>query len=243
MTELQRVMDPVPSVVILDLDDTLCDYSSARETRLRIAFSKALEGANTGAAPPDLEGLIQESIQLQPHGTDHFSDLLAKYGVDRHEAAISAEWFRANRFHGLQLFPEAVSVLRSLRGGTDDGPASRMRRVGIVTNGPKDVQRAKLRHLSLAPLIDFAVISEEFGLAKPDPAIFHEALRLADARPDEAVVVGDSPEFDIAGAQRTGIRSVWLNRCNLPWQVSRERPTFEIQSLSELAVLLGSGRE
>jgi putative hydrolase of the HAD superfamily len=109
-----------------------------------------------------------------------------------------------------------------------------------VTNGPKDVQQAKLHHLNLAPLIDFMIISEEFGLAKPDPAIFHEALRLADASAGEAVVVGDSPEFDIAGAQQTGIRSIWMNRRGLPWQGSRERPTWEIRSLNELPMLLGN---
>ncbi len=233
-------MDPAPSVVILDLDDTLCDYSSARETRLRIAFAKAFESTSTAGTKPDLERLIQESIQLQPHGSDHFADLLARYEVDRHRVATAAEWFRANRFYGLQLFPEVVSVLSSLRGSSDDGRAIPTRRVGIVTNGPNDVQRAKLHHLRLAPYIDFVVISEEFGLAKPDPAIFHEALRLADARPDEAVVVGDSPEFDVAGAQRTGIRSIWMNRRGLAWHVSRERPTFEIRTLDELHSLLGN---
>jgi putative hydrolase of the HAD superfamily len=233
-------MDPAPSVVIVDLDDTLCDYSTARETRLRIAFTRAFETGNASATKPDLERLIQESIRIQPHGTDHFAELLAQHGVDGPGAALAVDWFRANRFHGLRLFPEVVSVLSSLHSESDGGVARRNRRVGIVTNGPKDVQRAKLQHLSLVPLIDFVVISEEFGLAKPDPAIFHEALRLADAGPGEAVVVGDSPEFDIAGAQQTGIRSIWMNRRGLPWQGLGERPTFEIRSLNELPELLGN---
>jgi FMN phosphatase YigB (HAD superfamily) len=233
-------VNPDPLVVILDLDDTLCDYSSARETRLRIAFSKALESRNAAVVKPDLERLIEESIQLQPHGTDHFADLLGQYGVDGSSAAHAAEWFKLNRFYGLQLFPETVSVLNFIRRRPDDGRSGRVRRVGIVTNGPKDVQRAKLSHLGLAHWVDFVVISEEFGLAKPDPAIFHEALRLAGATPGDAVVVGDSPEFDIAGAQRAGIRSIWMNRSGLAWHPSRVRPTLEIRSLSELPLLLAN---
>ena len=86
------------------------------------------------------------------------------------------------------------------------------------------------------------IVSEEFGFAKPDPAIFSEALRLARAEAGEAVVVGDSPEFDIAGAQRSGIRSVWMNRRGLPWQGACDLPTAEIQSLDELPPLLGSAK-
>jgi len=231
-------MEPAPSVVLVDLDDTLCDYSTARDTRLRIAFSRAFEVSDSRPTKPDLERLIQESIRLQPHGTDHFAELLAQHGVDGRGAAIGASWFRANRFHGLQLFPEVIPVLGSLHSGSVDSATKRIRRIGVVTNGPKDVQRAKLRHLNLEPLIDFVVISEEFGVAKPDPAIFHEALRLADASPDEAVVVGDSPEFDIAGAQESGIRSIWMNRRGLPWQGSRQRPTLEIRTLNELHNLI-----
>jgi len=240
VTDNKLAVSPDLRVVIFDLDDTLCDYSSARETRLRIAFSKALENRNVAVQRFDLERLVEESIQLQPHGTDHFADFLGQYGVDAPTAAEAAGWFTANRFYGLQLFPEAISVLDSLRGRLNDGGSGWNRRIGIVTNGPKDVQRAKLAHLELTPWIDFAVISEEYGLAKPHPEIFHEALRLAGATPEEAIVVGDSPEFDIAGAQRSGIRSIWMNRQGLAWHASLERPTLEIRSLVELPALLGT---
>jgi FMN phosphatase YigB (HAD superfamily) len=243
VTEQWPLIDPAPRVVIFDLDDTLCDYSTARALRLRIAFTKALAGRRTNENSPDIERLIENSILLQPHGTDHFADLLAPYGVDALSAASSAAWFRANRFYGLQLFPEVVTVLDSLRGSRSDGGLGRIDAVGIVTNGPKDVQRAKLEHLGLSSLVDFVVISEEFGLAKPDPEIFLEALRLAGATAGEAVVVGDSPEFDIAGAQKTGIRSIWMNRSGLSWHTSRERPTLEIRSLSELPAVLGDRRQ
>ena len=34
-----QLLDPRPKAVIFDLDDTLCDYAAARETRLRRAFT------------------------------------------------------------------------------------------------------------------------------------------------------------------------------------------------------------
>ena len=82
------------------------------------------------------------------------------------------------------------------------------------------------------------VISGEFGRAKPDPAIFHEALRLAAASPDEAVFIGDAPEFDIAGAQAAGIRSIWMNRAGQAWAGAARPPDREIAALSDLIPLI-----
>ena len=93
---------------------------------------------------------------------------------------------------------------------TDDPKADRP--IGIVTNGPTEVQRAKLELLGIDRLVDFVLVSEEFGVAKPDPAIFREALRLAGVKPEEAIFVGDSVEFDMAGARAAGIPTVWVNR-------------------------------
>ena len=50
-----------------------------------------------------------------------------------------------------------------------------VRSIGLVTNGPADVQRAKIDLLELWPHIDFAVISGEIGIEKPDAGIFAEA--------------------------------------------------------------------
>lgn len=235
----------VPRAVLLDLDDTLCDYSSARDLRLRIAFTRALATRSTPTAAVDIERLLKDSIQAQPHGTDHFAKLLTPYGVTEIAAKEAAEWFKQNRFHGLRLFPETISVLQLLRNTFAGDRAREIARIGIVTNGPTEVQRAKLDHLGLQAFTDFIIISEEFGVAKPHPAIFQEALRRADVAAEDAIVVGDSPEFDIAGAHGAGIRAIWVNRHGLTWQRSGEKPAAEIESLAALAGLIGaiSGRD
>ena len=114
----------------------------------------------------------------------------------------------------------------------DDPRAARP--IGIVTNGPTEVQHAKLELLGIDRLVDFVLVSEEFGVAKPDPAIFREALRLAGVRPEEAIFVGDSVEFDMAGARAAGIPTIWLNRQQRPWTELGPPPTREIRSLADL---------
>ena len=231
-------LDPVPRLLLFDLDDTLCDYATARTRRLEIAFGLS---AATDRRPRDIGRMIADSLAVQPHGVDHFPDLFRRHGIDSAGAAEEAmAWYRTNRFHGLVMFAEAAAVLADLRRGQLPRGEIGERRIGVITNGPADVQRTKIELLGVPDLVDFVVISGEFGIWKPDPAIFHEAFRLGRARPEEAVYIGDSPEYDIAGAHAAGVRSVWMNRAGAPWSSSHAPPDREVRSLTDLPHLLGA---
>jgi FMN hydrolase / 5-amino-6-(5-phospho-D-ribitylamino)uracil phosphatase len=218
-------------LILFDLDDTLCDYVGARAQRLRIAFGSAFE--EDGTAPVDLDAVIAESIKVHPHGADHFAELLSRFGLQDEEAAARARhWYQTNRFHGLKLFPDALELLHLAKSAC---PGCK---IGLITNGPAEVQRAKIELLELEAHVDFALISGEFGCAKPDPAIFREAMRLGGAAPEETLVIGDSPEFDIAGAKGLGISAVWVNRTGATWSFSGPCPDYEVDSLTAVGSLL-----
>lgn len=101
-------------------------------------------------------------------------------------------------------FDEAVGVLCALRAAGHH--------LVLLTNGDRDLQRRKVAASGLLPLFDGVVISGLLGIGKPDPAIFVHALGLVGGRPEAAVMVGDSPHRDIAGANAAGIRGVWVDR-------------------------------
>ncbi|MFT4037265.1 MAG: HAD family hydrolase [Thermomicrobiales bacterium] len=228
----QLPFDPTPRAVLLDLDDTLCDYAGARQQRLRLAFSDV-----TGL-PPDsaaLESLVEASIAMQPHGADHFAELFAAHGIGSAEGARrAATWYRENRFYGLALFPDAVTVLGALRGAGSGQPR---RPIGIITNGPADVQADKVALLQIGEYVDFVIISGVFGVAKPDPAIFAEALRRTGSTPDETIFVGDSADHDIAGAHAAGLRSVWISRTGVRWARQAPGPDRQIEHIGQLPAL------
>jgi len=215
------VVDRRRRLALFDLDDTLCDYAAARDLRLRVAFQEA-------AGPLDaelLDRMAEESIAVQPHGADHFPELFRRHGLDPDRASEAVRWYREHRYHGLALFDDAVPVLSTLR--------SRGHRLGIVTNGPAEVQRAKIDLLGVEPMVDFVIVSGEFGVAKPDPAIFREALRLGESDAAEAIHVGDSLEFDVAGAAAAGIRSAWINRRGAIRGAADPAPDHEIRTASD----------
>jgi HAD superfamily hydrolase (TIGR01509 family) len=234
-TEPTGGFEPAPRVVLFDLDDTLCDYAAARATRLRLAFAAERHPAFGSMSDERRERLVADGLSLQLHGVDHFPELLVRHGIDDPAAADAAmAWCRTNRYHGLELFPDAAAVVRALRTSFTTGRRS----IGVVTNGPAEVQRPKIELLGIDQLADFVVISGEFGTAKPDPAIFREALRLASAAPAEAVFVGDSPEFDMAGAKSAGIRTIWVNRGGRDWPSAAPAPDRQVAGLGDLVELL-----
>ena len=130
----------------------------------------------------------------------------------------------------LRLFPGVETVFSMVRDAVSRHDPKAARPIGIVTNGPTEVQRAKLELLGVDRLVDFVLVSEEFGVAKPDPAIFREALRFAEVGPEEAIFVGDSVEFDMAGARAAGIPTVWVNRHQRPWTEPGPPPTCQIRT-------------
>jgi putative hydrolase of the HAD superfamily len=82
--------------------------------------------------------------------------------------------------------------------------------MGIITNGMTEVQKEKIRRVGIAPYFDTVLISQEVGIAKPDPRIFHMALERVRCEAHEAVMVGDSPDRDIAGARAVGLHALWV---------------------------------
>ena len=133
------------------------------------------------------------------------------------------------------LLPGARELLDFLKGKA---------RLGIITNGFTAMQQARLEHCGVADLFDPLVISEEIGVAKPDPKIFQHAFaQLGEPDKSRILMVGDNPHSDVLGAQNAGINSCWLNSTALPLPPGIQ-PTYQIASLFELPALLhgDSGR-
>jgi putative hydrolase of the HAD superfamily len=72
-----------------------------------------------------------------------------------------------------------------------------------------------LREMDLDKYFRAVIISEEVGLKKPDPGIFHMALRESELSVEEVIHVGDSLTADIAGALAAGIRPVLIRRISV----------------------------
>ncbi len=83
-------------------------------------------------------------------------------------------------------------------------------KLALLTNGAPDLQREKIAASGLESFFQAIAVSGEHGIGKPKPEIFHRLLAELGVSADEAVMVGNSLERDIAGSRNAGIRSIWI---------------------------------
>ena len=105
----------------------------------------------------------------------------------------------------------------------------------LITNGFQEVQDTKLNLSGLKPYFETLTVSEEVGVKKPNPEIFHYALRKARATAEESLMIGDEMAVDIDGARAAGIDQIFFNASGKT--VAGER-TLEVYNLLEIKNIL-----
>lgn len=106
-------------------------------------------------------------------------------------------------------------------------------KVGIITNGSTQRQKAKIFNTNLNRYFETIIISEEVGFSKPDKRIFELALNKLNAQPENTLFVGDDLEKDIAGPQNVNIKGVWFNPQKIK-NTTQIQPYAEINTLDSL---------
>lgn len=124
-------------------------------------------------------------------------------------------------------FPKAIETLQTFR--------DRGIQMALITNGATETQYKKIERFNLRQFFKEIVVEGEFGIGKPHPEGFLHALKSLKTKPEDTWMVGDSLEFDIAGAKPLGIRTAWNNWSRKPLpQNAPAVPDLEINSIKEL---------
>lgn len=80
-------------------------------------------------------------------------------------------------------------------------------KTGLISNAWDDLRDVLVKGWMIADYFDQIVISAEVGITKPDPEIYHIALKRLAVKPQEAVFVDDFPE-NIEGAREVGLQAI-----------------------------------
>ena len=106
----------------------------------------------------------------------------------------------------------------------------------ILSNGFQELQCHKMRSAGIDRFFKKIVLSDDIGILKPWPEIFHFALSATQSEVCDSLMIGDSWENDVAGAKGVGMHQVFYNvtgKEELPFQ-----PTYHISNLKELMQIL-----
>jgi putative hydrolase of the HAD superfamily len=228
----------VITTILFDLDDTLFDHAGT--ARAALAATAAGRAALQGVPVEELYSGYSELLE-ELHGQvmsgrisylearqQRFARLLAPYEPAAPAAEVTqlAEQYYGHYQQLRRPVAGSLALLQALKPGY---------KLGIVTNNRLAEQQEKLRYLGMSELVDALITSEEVGVPKPDPRIYHVALERLGAEAAQTVMVGDNWTADVAGALAVGIRPVWLNRTG----AARPLPhVAEITSLQPLAEVL-----
>jgi putative hydrolase of the HAD superfamily len=84
----------------------------------------------------------------------------------------------------------------------------------ILTNGFTEVQSLKMNKSGLSNFFTTITDAEMAGVKKPNPDIFNFALNQAQAQTSNSIMIGDSFEADILGANNIGLDAIFFNPKN-----------------------------
>jgi putative hydrolase of the HAD superfamily len=235
-----------PRAILFDLDETILTFGRRLDQLASVAQDFARGGLVTAetladavdrhmsafwadaARREDWRARPAEAMRMVVAGA--FAEVAAVGAaphLDRDAAHRFADAFRLLRTAQIRPFAGAIETLDALR-------ATGVR-MALVTNGPADIQRAKIDRFDLARRFDHVQVEGECGFGKPEARAYRHALEALDAAPAEAWMVGDNLEWEVAAPQKLGLYAVWCD----PYEVglpagATARPDRIIRSLTEL---------
>lgn len=212
-------------VLLFDLDDTLLDFAETEKN----AFSNSFLAAGLPNALNDYRPSYRAISKTLWDDLEQGHITLAQLQVERFKQLFQA--------HALDLDPVSFGrvylenlgkEVHIINGVTKMLARCANYRLAVVTNGFKDVQRARIDRSALHNTFEAIITSEEAGYDKPQKEIFNytfEKLKIADK--SRVLMIGDSLSSDIRGGNLYGIDTCWFNPQRKK-NLTAIQPTYEI---------------
>ena len=199
--------------IIFDLDDTLYDYSGCHEKAMeslkkycmdrfllteqgfrdRYSVSKKIVKQKLGNNASSHNRMLYAQVFLELSGVKPCDNALALYDI-----------YWNTMLKEMKTFDYVIPFFEKL---SNVGI-----KIAVLTDLTVHIQHRKLVKLGLTNYVDVLVTSEEAGCEKPGKQMFDLVLEKLAMQPDQVIMIGDSYEKDIRGAEKEGIRSVLFRK-------------------------------
>lgn len=178
--------------VLFDLDGTLIDSNQAHAEswaqalkefgmEYRVEYIRPLIGMGSDHLLPELTGISKE-------------DPIGKKIADRR-----GEIFREQYLKTLRPFPGARELIKKI---LDNGL-----RFAIASSSSEEDLKGLLQQTGIEDLVKHSTSADDADRSKPSPDIIMAALQKLKARPQDAVMIGDTP-YDISAAAKAGVKTI-----------------------------------
>lgn len=224
---------PTFAAVVFDLDNTLCRHEQDADSIYYGAFAAA--DVDPFGDPSDLWG----ALDGPPDPDDQVGYLAAGFDVvaDQHDRqvdsrALARGFVETVDYRRMRFLPGAESALER---------AQQHGAVALLTNGPAERQSKKLDGLGLEGAFDAVVFAGDMRRRKPHRDPFDRVVDELGVEAAESLYVGDSLEYDVAGAQNAGLAAAWVPRGGVS-HPGTYRPEYLLGTLHELPPLFDDAK-
>lgn len=202
-----------PKAILFDLDDCLTQDGSATQAGVDALFAShpQLQAGDSARYQRWAQALNEHYPAFLSGGFDgrelirrRMATLLQRPALGAEQAEAGYQLFYRRYIAHTRCFPEVTTVLAQLK---TSGV-----RLGMITNGPEQMQRDKVAAAGLTDYFPMLLTAEQAGAGKPSAQIFNRALQQMSLDAGEAWYIGDSLMNDALGAAQAGLSGIWLNR-------------------------------
>ncbi len=234
--------------ILFDMDDTILAFDAVTEQSWREACAEYCAPRPGIDAEALRKAITAESDRYWSDAERHRigrKDMLAarktvvgeafrKIGLPTKDADGLAESYSRIRLKNMRFLPGAEAALSLLY--------SRGFGFALITNGDAREQREKIRRFGLEKYFHVILIEGELGFGKPDPRVYLMALSALGVPADQAVMVGDNMEWDVAAPRSLSIRAAWIDRKGVGAPAGDGAADWVLKNISELPDALNLAR-
>ena len=217
-----------PSVIAFDVNETLSDMSPLGARFVEV-------GASATVAPLWFASVLRDGFALTAAGENPaFADVVHDVLVSMlsqaqlNRSVDEAAQYVMDGFASLEVHADVASGVSRLE--EEDF------RLVTLTNGGAAVAERLLTSAGLRDRFERLLSVEDAEAWKPAPAPYHYAASECGVEPAQMALVAVHP-WDVDGATRAGLQSVWVNRSEAPYPSTFTPPTHSVASIDEIADL------
>lgn len=222
--------------ILFDADNTIFDFHASSE----IAFHNSFAGKGIHAEDEWYKIFLRINLETWKAYDENkltheeikkirFSRLFEQIEINHLDPLeFNAIYFR-NLVENPKYVPGAIALLDHLTGKV---------KLGLITNGMKEVQRPRLVGSGMIRYFDMLAISGEIGHSKPNHSFFEFVHnKIGWVSKGNVLVVGDNLVADIKGGNEYGFDTAWYNPAGIPVN-NGVRPDYEIAAMPDLISVL-----
>jgi len=205
--------------IFFDLDNTLWDHRKNAYLTIKDLFEKEEIGLNYQIDFEEFHAVyhrvneklwedIRDGIIDKEYLRKHrFYDTFSHFNIQDEQLSMYFEEHFLDRILNYnELVEGAAPILEYLKG--------KGYTLHIISNGFKEVTERKCLLSGIAPYFQTITSADTVGVRKPRPEIFEYSLNLAQAAPEESILIGDDWIADIVGARNYGMGAIFFDVFN-----------------------------